>query len=141
MWKPRGSRSPASLPRRGSRLKSPLNVRLQDLGASTFSPSTAARAAAGHRAAVGPRRPRAACAEEDALPRPDRARPPPLSPAELADAMVRLGYRTQAELADAIGVSRSSVSLWLDGKIVVPRPVSLLVRMLLAAHRSSLRGD
>ena len=82
----------------------------------------------------------AARAEEDGLPRPSASRPPPLSPGELSEAMRQLGYRTQADLADAIGVSRSSVSLWLDGKVGVPRPVSMLVRMLIAARRRSHDG-
>ena len=46
-----------------------------------------------------------------------------------------LGYRTQTDVADAIGVSRSAVSLWLDGKVGVPRPVAMLLRMLVAAQR------
>ena len=49
--------------------------------------------------------------------------------------MRKLGFKTQHDLADAIGVSRSSVSLWLDGKIGVPRPVAMLIRMLVAAQR------
>ena len=35
----------------------------------------------------------------------------------------------------AIGVSRSAVSLWLEGKVGVPRPVAMLLRMLVAAQR------
>ena len=58
-----------------------------------------------------------------------------MSPAELRAAMLTLGYRTQADLADAIGVSRSAVSLWLEGKVGVPRPVAMLLRMLIAAQR------
>lgn len=58
-----------------------------------------------------------------------------MSPAELKAAMRTLGYRTQSELADAIGVSRSAVSLWLEGKVGVPRPVAMLLRMLIAAQR------
>ena len=58
-----------------------------------------------------------------------------MSPDELKSAMRSLGYRTQAELANAIGVSRSAVSLWLEGKVGVPRPVAMLLRMLLAAQR------
>lgn len=58
-----------------------------------------------------------------------------MSPEELAQAMKKLGYRTQDELANAIGVSRSSVSLWLQGRIGVPRPVAMLMRMLVAARR------
>ena len=49
--------------------------------------------------------------------------------------MRQLGYRTQADLAAAIGVSRSAVSLWLEGKVGVPRPVAMLLRMLVAAQR------
>ena len=51
--------------------------------------------------------------------------------------MRTLGYRTQSDVADAIGVSRSAVSLWLDGKVGVPRPVAMLLRMLIAAQRRS----
>jgi transcriptional regulator with XRE-family HTH domain len=58
-----------------------------------------------------------------------------MSPQEVRAAMRTLGYRTQNELAEAIGVSRSAVSLWLDGKVGVPRPVAMLLRMLVAAQR------
>jgi transcriptional regulator with XRE-family HTH domain len=58
-----------------------------------------------------------------------------MSPAELKSAMRALGYETQADIANAIGVSRSTVSLWLDGKVGVPRPVAMLLRMLVAARR------
>ena len=37
-----------------------------------------------------------------------------MSPDELRSAMRSLGYRTQNDLAQAIGVSRSAVSLWLE---------------------------
>ena len=60
-----------------------------------------------------------------------------MSPDELRSAMRTLGYRTQADLAGAIGVSRSAVSLWLEGKVGVPRPVAMLLRMLVAAQRRS----
>jgi len=60
-----------------------------------------------------------------------------MSPQELRAAMRSLGYKTQSELADAIGVSRSAVSLWLEGKVGVPRPVAMLLRMLIAAQRRS----
>ena len=49
--------------------------------------------------------------------------------------MQTLGYRTQNDLAAAIGVSRPAVSLWLEGKVGVPRPVAMLLRMLVAAQR------
>jgi DNA-binding XRE family transcriptional regulator len=58
-----------------------------------------------------------------------------MSPDELRRNMRILGYRTQNELAAAIGVSRSAVSLWLEGKVGVPRPVAMLLRMLVAAQR------
>ncbi len=58
-----------------------------------------------------------------------------MSPEELRAAMLTLGYRTQGDLANAIGVSRSAVSLWLEGKVGVPRPVAMLLRMLIAARR------
>ena len=58
-----------------------------------------------------------------------------MTPEELRRAMRTLGYRTQNDLAEAIGVSRSAVSLWLDSKVGVPRPVAMLLRMLVAAQR------
>ncbi|WP_260483752.1 helix-turn-helix domain-containing protein [Sphingomicrobium flavum] len=58
-----------------------------------------------------------------------------MSPEELRRIMRALGYRTQSDLASAIGVSRSAVSLWLEGKVGVPRPIAMLLRMLLAAQR------
>jgi transcriptional regulator with XRE-family HTH domain len=58
-----------------------------------------------------------------------------MSPEELRGAMRILGYRTQSEVAAAIGVSRSAVSLWLEGKVGVPRPVAMLLRMLILARR------
>jgi DNA-binding transcriptional regulator YiaG len=60
-----------------------------------------------------------------------------MSPDELRTAMRTLGYKTQNDLAAAIGVSRSAVSLWLEGKVGVPRPVGMLLRMLVAAQRRS----
>ena len=58
-----------------------------------------------------------------------------MSPDELRAAMRTLGYKTQNDVAAAIGVSRSAVSLWLEGKVGVPRPVAMLLRMLIAAQR------
>jgi transcriptional regulator with XRE-family HTH domain len=58
-----------------------------------------------------------------------------MPPEELRAAMRTLGYRTQADLAAAIGVSRSAVSLWVEGKVGVPRPVAMLLRMLIRAQR------
>ncbi len=69
--------------------------------------------------------------------RPRDERLASMSPDELRTAMRTLGYRTQNDLAGAIGVSRSAVSLWLEGKVGVPRPVAMLLRMLVAAQRRS----
>ena len=65
----------------------------------------------------------------------DERRLASMAPDELRSAMRTLGYKTQSELASAIGVSRSAVSLWLEGKVGVPRPVAMLLRMLIAAQR------
>jgi transcriptional regulator with XRE-family HTH domain len=66
---------------------------------------------------------------------PNREMLASMSPDELRRSMRTLGYRTQSDLATAIGVSRSAVSLWLEGKVGVPRPVAMLLRMLIAAQR------
>ena len=66
---------------------------------------------------------------------PNREMLASMAPEELRRSMRTLGYRTQSDLATAIGVSRSAVSLWLEGKVGVPRPVAMLLRMLVAAQR------
>jgi transcriptional regulator with XRE-family HTH domain len=66
---------------------------------------------------------------------PNREMLASMAPEELRRSMRTLGYRTQSDLATAIGVSRSAVSLWLEGKVGVPRPVAMLLRMLIAAQR------
>ena len=68
-------------------------------------------------------------------PSPNREMLASMQPEELRAAMRSLGYRTQNDLARAIGVSRSAVSLWLEGKVGVPRPIAMLLRMLVAAQR------
>jgi transcriptional regulator with XRE-family HTH domain len=68
-------------------------------------------------------------------PRPNAEMLASMAPDELRTAMRTLGYRTQSDLANAIGVSRSAVSLWLEGKVGVPRPVAMLLRMLINAQR------
>ena len=68
---------------------------------------------------------------------PNREMLASMSPDDLRTAMRTLGYRTQNDLANAIGVSRSAVSLWLEGKVGVPRPVAMLLRMLVSAQRRS----
>jgi len=71
------------------------------------------------------------------MPEPPNEMLASMAPEELRRAMRTLGYRTQSDLANAIGVSRSAVSLWLEGKVGVPRPVAMLLRMLVAAQRRS----
>lgn len=66
---------------------------------------------------------------------PDARLKASMAPEELRRLMRTLGYRTQSDLANAIGVSRSTVSLWLEGKVGVPRPVAMLLRMLVQAQR------
>ena len=60
-----------------------------------------------------------------------------MSPDELRSAMRGLGYRTQSDLAAAIGVSRSAVSLWLEGKVVLRAVAKAAHRgaQLLGLHR------
>ena len=76
-------------------------------------------------------------AEAPTAEKPKDERLASMAPDELRAAMRTLGYRTQNDLAHAIGVSRSAVSLWLEGKVGVPRPVAMLLRMLAAAQRRS----
>ncbi len=65
-----------------------------------------------------------------------RVQPDPMlasmQPEELKAAMIMLGCHTQSALAQEIGVDRSTVSLWLEGRIGVPRPVAKLVRLMVA---------
>ena len=42
-----------------------------------------------------------------------------------------LNFRTQNALAQSSGVDRSTVSLWLEGRVGVPRPIAKLVRLML----------
>lgn len=64
-----------------------------------------------------------------------------MSPDELKQHMRKLGLFGQQELADAIGVNRTTVSLWLTGKIGVPRPICMLLRMLLAQSRRDYNAE
>ena len=74
-------------------------------------------------------------AEAPSAVKPKDERLASMAPDELRTAMRTLGYRTQNDLAHAIGVSRSAVSLWIEGKVGVPRPIAMLLRMLVAAQR------
>ena len=53
-----------------------------------------------------------------------------MQPDELRCAMADLGFGTQSGLAGAIGVDRSTVSLWLEGRVGVPRPIAKLIRLM-----------
>ena len=61
-----------------------------------------------------------------------------MHPEELRETMEALGCTTQSALAAAIGVDRSTISLWLDGRVGVPRPVSKLLRLMRALCPASL---
>ena len=58
-----------------------------------------------------------------------------MSPDELKRHMRALGYRSESHLSNAIGLSRSAVSLRREGKVGVPRHVAMLLRMLVQAQR------
>ena len=62
-----------------------------------------------------------------------------MGPDELRQAMADLGCPTQIALARSIGVDRSTVSLWLEGRVGVPRPVAKLLRMLVSQERDARR--
>lgn len=52
-----------------------------------------------------------------------------MSPVELRQIMRCLGCKSQQQLADLIGVSRTTVSVWNNGG-GIPRPVAMLLRMM-----------
>lgn len=52
-----------------------------------------------------------------------------MHPDELRQIMSELGCKKQQDLAEKIGVSRCTVSLWLYGR-GIPRSVAMLLRML-----------
>lgn len=56
----------------------------------------------------------------------------PMSPDELMMAMFRIGCRTNVELAERIGVTRSTAGNWTRGYVGVPRPIRMLIRLLVA---------
>ena len=68
---------------------------------------------------------------------PNREMLASMSPDQLRAAIGTSGYRTHNDLGNPIGVSRRAVSLWLEGKVGVPRPVAMLLRMLVSAQRRS----
>ena len=64
-----------------------------------------------------------------------------MKPEELRHAMEQLGCPTQIALARSIGVDRSTVSLWLEGRVGVPRPVAKLLRLLVSQELEARRLD
>lgn len=55
-----------------------------------------------------------------------------IDPAELREIMRTLGCPTLATLGRRIGVHRSTVAGWRAGTVGVPRPIAMLLRMLVA---------
>lgn len=64
-----------------------------------------------------------------------------MNPDELRHTMEQLGCATQMALARSIGVDRSTVSLWLEGRVGVPRPVAKLLRLLVSQELEARRLD
>ena len=64
-----------------------------------------------------------------------------MRPEELRLVMDTLGHTSQSALARAIGVDRSTVSLWMEGRIGVPRPVAKLLRLLQAQQGAEIRPE
>lgn len=56
-------------------------------------------------------------------------RPTEMTPDELVDAMARLGV-TNRDLAQHIGVSVRTISGWRGGRVDIPGPASLLIRVM-----------
>ena len=90
-------------------------------------------------------RPPCASADAKACAGPSARRPDPMlasmKPEELRHAMEQLGCPTQIALARSIGVDRSTVSLWLEGRVGVPRPVAKLLRLLVSQELEARRLD
>lgn len=53
-----------------------------------------------------------------------------MSPDELRDVMHALRCYSERALSDRIGVAHSTVGTWLRGTVGVPRPVSMLLRLM-----------
>lgn len=55
--------------------------------------------------------------------------PPAMTPDELRNQQAALGF-TNEQLAEAIGVSLSTVVKWRGGQHAIPRPAALAIRAL-----------
>lgn len=64
-----------------------------------------------------------------------------MQPDELRLVMGSLGHSSQSALARSIGVDRSTVSLWMEGRIGVPRPVAKLLRLLQSQEEARMRPE
>lgn len=53
-----------------------------------------------------------------------------MAPDELRDIMRELDCVSHERLGKLIGVTRSTVSLWLASKVMIPLPIAMLLRML-----------
>jgi transcriptional regulator with XRE-family HTH domain len=60
--------------------------------------------------------------------------PLPMSAEELRRIMTELRLTTHDDLASRIGVSRSAVSLWKSGRVAVPNPIAMLLRLMVMEH-------
>lgn len=49
---------------------------------------------------------------------------------EFREHMLAMGCISHEQMARAIGVTRSTVSLWLSGRVPVPLPIAMLVRLM-----------
>jgi transcriptional regulator with XRE-family HTH domain len=63
-----------------------------------------------------------------------------MSKLELRKTMRKLGCHGHQDLANLIGVNRSTVSIWLLGKVSVPKPIAMLLRLLLEQKIGTTRA-
>lgn len=54
----------------------------------------------------------------------------PMDSIELRRCMRKLSCHGHLDLANLIGVSRPAVTLWLQGKVKIPKPIAMLLRMM-----------
>ncbi len=64
----------------------------------------------------------------------------PMTAAELACAMQRLGVATDAELARRLDVNRATVGRWLRNERSIPGPVRVLVEIWVKASGSGAQA-
>lgn len=62
-----------------------------------------------------------------------------MTPDELKQLQARLGL-TSDQLAEALGVSPSTVSKWRTGSHPIPKPSAIAIRALVLIERPAVRG-